>query len=110
MFILHFLRTMCVQILTQIHPCRGAQISLQALIQVTRWNRKKSFNEEEDIQQRILRKMDMISDAVDRQERLLKQLESEIKKDQKNGRVIDLTPWVVSIPVAFLLVAVYNYM
>ncbi|KAJ1276735.1 hypothetical protein BS78_05G237500 [Paspalum vaginatum] len=73
------------------------------------FNVKKRFNEEEDMK-RILRKMDLISDAVDRQERLLKQLEAEIKEEQKNGRVIDITPRVVSIPAAFLLVTVYNYM
>ncbi|WVZ49735.1 hypothetical protein U9M48_001066 [Paspalum notatum var. saurae] len=57
---------------------------------------KKHVNEEEDMKQSILRKMDLISDAIDRQERLLKELEAEIKEDQNSQLHSSLHPKVVS--------------
>jgi len=63
----------------------------------------------EDIYQRISTKFDKISDGLDEQSRLLKQIEVQIKENNKHRGAIDLTPWVVSIPVSFLLFALYNY-
>ncbi|KAF8652319.1 hypothetical protein HU200_053976 [Digitaria exilis] len=65
--------------------------------------------DKEDIYQRLSRKVDMISDGIDEQSRLLKQLKAQIIENKKNAGVIDLTPWVVSISGSFLLFALYNY-
>ncbi|KAG2564093.1 uncharacterized protein LOC120645247 isoform X1 [Panicum virgatum] len=63
----------------------------------------------EDIYQRISTKFDKISAGLDEQSRLLKQIEVQMEENNKRRGAIDLTPWVVSIPVSFLLVALYNY-
>ncbi|CAL4895609.1 unnamed protein product [Urochloa decumbens] len=72
--------------------------------QKNRVNEKK-----DDIYQRLSTKIDKISDGYDEHMRLLKQLEVQIKENNKNHGAIDLTPWVVSIPASFLLFALYNY-
>ncbi|KAG2559257.1 hypothetical protein PVAP13_8NG250884 [Panicum virgatum] len=52
--------------------------------------------------QRISTKFEKILAGLDEQSRLLKQIEG-------HRGAIDLTPWVVSIPVSFLLFTLYNY-
>jgi len=66
-------------------------------------------NKTEDIYQRISTKFDKISAGLDEQSRFLKQIEVQMEEKNKRRGAIDLTPWVVSIPVSFLLVALYNY-
>lgn len=44
---------------------------------------KDRVNEDEDFYQRLSRKVDMISDGVEEQSRLLKQLEAQIKEKNK---------------------------
>ncbi|CAL4991891.1 unnamed protein product [Urochloa decumbens] len=71
---------------------------------------KSHMNEKkEDIYQRLSTKIDMISAGVDEQARFLKQLEAQIKENNKHRGAIDLTPWVVSMSASFLMVALYNY-
>ncbi|WVZ49715.1 hypothetical protein U9M48_001047 [Paspalum notatum var. saurae] len=62
---------------------------------------------QEDIVQRILRKIDMVSDNMDKQARLIKQIEAKINEHECE-RTIDLTSWVLSIPTTFLIIALYN--
>ncbi|CAO2142250.1 unnamed protein product, partial [Urochloa humidicola] len=71
---------------------------------------KSHINEKkEDIYQRLSTKIDKISDGLDEQARLLKQLEVQIQENNKHAGAIDLTPWVVSMSASFLMVGLYNY-
>ncbi|KAG2559255.1 hypothetical protein PVAP13_8NG288784 [Panicum virgatum] len=52
-------------------------------------------------------KLDRLSDVMDRNSRLLKQVEAQLKENNKHAGAIDLTPWLVSSLVFFFL---YHYM
>jgi len=52
-------------------------------------------------------KLDRLSDVMDENSRLLKQVEAQMKENKKHAGAIDLTLWLVSSLVFFFL---YNYM
>jgi len=52
-------------------------------------------------------KLDRLSDVMDENSRLLKQVEAQMKENKKHAGAIDLNPWLVSSLVLFFL---YNYM
>ncbi|KAL6908145.1 hypothetical protein ACP4OV_002315 [Aristida adscensionis] len=63
----------------------------------------------EDIYKRLLANSDKILEALDRNTRLLKELEMQME-NEKRGRVINLTPLVVLMPASFLLFQLYKYL
>ncbi|KAG2580852.1 hypothetical protein PVAP13_6NG371700 [Panicum virgatum] len=56
-----------------------------------------------DMYQRLSMKIDRLSDIMDENSRLLKQVEAQMKENKHAG-AIDLTPWLVSTFVFFSLV------
>ncbi|EER95010.2 hypothetical protein BDA96_01G428600 [Sorghum bicolor] len=69
---------------------------------------KSRVSGKEDVYERLLVKIDKVSEGLDEHLRLLKQLEVQMKEN-KNGGVIDLTPWILSVPASLILFALYNY-
>ncbi|KAJ1276841.1 hypothetical protein BS78_05G246800 [Paspalum vaginatum] len=67
----------------------------------------RHVHQKEDIHQHILRKIDMVSDNMDKQTHLIKQLEAKMKKHEC-GRTTDLTVWLLSIPTTFVIIALCN--
>ncbi|KAL6908142.1 hypothetical protein ACP4OV_002312 [Aristida adscensionis] len=63
----------------------------------------------EDIYKRLSANSDKILEALDRNTRLLKELEMQME-NKKRGRVINLTPLVVLMPASFLLFQLYKYL
>ncbi|XP_066338776.1 uncharacterized protein [Miscanthus floridulus] len=97
-------------VLTERHTCSPSNKPLKGIMeQKSHVNEKPENIYPENIYKRLLMKVDKISEGLDEHSRLLKELEAEIKENNKHGGAIDLTPWVVSISSCLLFFGLYKY-